>query len=470
MEAGRLRRSLGWLWVGYLARSLAYFGLILIFTRTLGAAGFGVLSLFLAVTLGVSQLAGSWPFLAVPVLSAKGRSIAAAFRPSLHVAAGATAVSLLVALPVSVAIGLDEPLTLVAIVVSTVALVGLQGVFSVQQTEGRMAGIAVLQTAERLVALALAVGVLLATGLGVVGAQALLAAASALTFVAGLAVVGRRQHLFRRHPGALPDHPVSTVLGSVGAMAVVSLCSYGVAWADVYILAAFRSDADVGVYSLAYQIFAFVTQLASYWLVVALPEHARSSASGEDLREQLGKSGVETYTALWAALIAVGGAVGGMLLPVVFSDAYEEAVPALLLLLGGSGIFIAVYFAMLPALIAAGRSQLVARVAVASVAINIGLDLVLVPTVGIVGPALATFAQTLFAAAVLAWRVLGGRGSLRLLGIAAPAAATTMLLALDPTGAGLIALCVLSALLTAAWAASALRRMRSPRRGEGAAT
>ncbi|HEY1853541.1 MAG TPA: hypothetical protein VGG40_03055, partial [Solirubrobacterales bacterium] len=87
MDSRRLSRDVGWLWAGYLARSLGYFGLILLFTRELGTSGFGQLSLFLAVTLGVSQVAGSWPFLAVPVLHAQGRSIGASFRPSLYVAA-----------------------------------------------------------------------------------------------------------------------------------------------------------------------------------------------------------------------------------------------------------------------------------------------------------------------------------------------------------------------------------------------
>ena len=78
----RLGRDVGWLWAGYAGRALVYLGLVVVLTRALGAAGFGQLSLFLAVTLGVSQVAGSWPFLAVPVLSAHGRSIGAAFRPS----------------------------------------------------------------------------------------------------------------------------------------------------------------------------------------------------------------------------------------------------------------------------------------------------------------------------------------------------------------------------------------------------
>jgi len=75
----RLRADVGWLWSGYVGRTVAYLGLIVVLTRALGPTAFGEFSLFLALTLGVSQIAGSLPFLAVPVLGARGRSIAAAF-------------------------------------------------------------------------------------------------------------------------------------------------------------------------------------------------------------------------------------------------------------------------------------------------------------------------------------------------------------------------------------------------------
>lgn len=462
IDARRLGRDVGWLWAGYIGRSLAYFGLIVVFTRALGTDGFGELSLFLAVTLGVSQVAGSWPFLAVPVLHASGRSIGAAFRPSFYVAALATGATLVVAMPVSVAIGIDGAVGLIAVLAASVSLVGLQGIFSVQQTEGRMSGIAVLQTGERVVALVLALAAALITGLGVVGAEALLAVASVVTCAAGFAVVGRRQRLFRRGAEELPDHLISTVMGAVGAMAIVSVCSYGVAWADIFVLAAFRSDSAVGLYSLAYQIFSFVTALTAYWLVAALPAHARSTASGQEVHEQLPLPRLMTYTGLWASLIGIGGVVAAVLLPIAFGADFEEATPPLLLLLGGSGIFIATYFAMLPALIAAGRTRLIAKVAIGSVVINLGLDLALVPLLGVNGPAFATFAQTLFATAALSYVALGPGPTLRLIGVGAPAAAATMLLAADPDDARLAVLCALVALATAAFSLVSLRRNRRP--------
>ncbi|MBS1883237.1 MAG: oligosaccharide flippase family protein [Actinobacteria bacterium] len=452
MDSRSLTRNVGWLWAGYVGRAGGYFLLIVVLTRALGTAGFGVVSLFLALTLGVSLVAGSWPFLAVPVLSAGERSIGAAFRPSLYVAALATGASLLVAIPLAVALGIDSPTSLVCVVLSAVALVGLQGIFAVQQTEGRMGEIAALQTLERVIALALALAIVAATSLGVIGSQVLLTIASVVTFAIAVVVVERRQRLFRAPTEEIPDHPIGTVMGAVGAMGIVSLASYGVAYADIFILAIFRSDADVGIYSLAYQVFTFVTALTSYWLVAALPEHARSTASGQELKEQLPIPRLLTYLGLWATLVGVTGVVAAFVLPVVFGSGFEDTAAPLLLLLGGSGVFSVIYYALLAALVGARRSELVARVSIASVAVNIGLDLILVPPFGVVGPSFATMGQTLVGTFALAFVVLGREACLMIAAVSAPVVATTMLLAIQPSSVPLAALALLAALATGLWA------------------
>jgi O-antigen/teichoic acid export membrane protein len=457
MDSRRLTRNVGWLWVGYAGRSLGYLLLIVVFTRALGTDGFGLLSLFFAVTLGISQVAGSWPFLAVPVLSAKEGSIGGAFRPSAYVAAMATGASIVVAIPVCIGLGIGSIGSIACVVVSAVALVGLQGIFAVQQTEGRMGEIAIFQTLERVIALVIALGAIAATTLGVLGAQALLTIASAATFVAAVAYVGRRVDLFRTDEH-MPDHLVGTVMGAVGAMGIVSLASYGVAYADIFVLAIFRPDSDVGIYSLAYQLFSSVTALTAFWLIAALPEHARSSAAGTDLREQLPVHRLARYTGLWAALIGIGGVVAAFVLPVLFGDSFEETTVPLLLLLGGSGVFAAVYYPLLTALIGAGRSRLIARVSIVSVVTNIVLDLILVPTIGLIGPAFATFGQTIVGAVGLSWLVLGRGATLRLLAVGLPVIATTMVLAIEPKNFALAGLALAAALGTAAWAARDMRR------------
>lgn len=452
MNSRRLTRNVGWLWVGYAGRSLGYFVLIVILTRALGTAGFGVLSLFLAVTLGISQVAGSWPFLAVPVLSVGGRSIGAAFRPSARVAAIATAVSLVVAFPVCLALGIDSPVSLLCVAVSSCCLVGLQGIFAVQQTEGRMGEIAFLQTLERIIAVVLALAGLALVTLDVIGVEVMLTVAAAAAFVVAAMMISRRGVLRAAADETLPDHPVRTVMRSVGAMGVVSLASFGVANVDIFTLAIFRSHSEVGIYSLAYQIFVFVTALTTYWLVAALPEHARSSASGENLREQLPLGRLLKFSGLWACLVGVAAVIGAFALPVVFGSGYERTVVPLLLLLGGSGVFAAPYFALLAALVGARRTNLVARVAVASVIVNLVLDVALVPLVGVTGPAFATFGQTVVGTFVLSAVVLGRAATLRLVALSAPVVATTMLFAIDPDSVELAALALVAALGTGVWA------------------
>ncbi len=249
-------------------------------------------------------------------------------------------------------------------------------------------------------------------------------------------------------------------MSSVGAMGIVSLCSYGVAWADIFILAAFRSNSEVGVYSLAYQIFTFVAMLGSLWAVAALPVHARSTASGEGLAEQLPVPRLLAYAGLWSALIAAAAVCSVVVLPYAFGPEFAAAAPPLLVLLAGSGIFAAAYFVVLPGLIGAGHTSLVAKVAAGSVVINIVLDLILVPKLGVMGPALATVGQSIFGTAALAGKVLGVGATLRVFAVGTPAVVGTTLLAIKPDDAGLAVTCAAIAIGTGLWALGMTRRVR----------
>jgi len=457
----RFGRDVGWLWAGYAGRALVYLGLVVVLTRALGAAGFGQLSLFLAVTLGVSQVAGSWPFLAVPVLSAHGRSIGAAFRPSAYVAAMATAGSLVIALPISFLIHSRAPTSLASVVGYSVALVALQGIYSVLQTEGRMSGIALVQTGERGTALILALAVSGLSTLTVLGSEVLLAIASIGTCVVAYATIGSRQRLLKGDGGDLPDHLVSTVMRAVGAMGIVSVCAYGVAWVDVFILAAFKSNADVGVYSLAYQVFTFIVQLGSLWVVAALPRHAKSTAAGGSIAAQLPIGRLLSAAAFWAAIVTATAVGAAVVLPHAFGAEFDSAYTPLMVLLAGSGIGAAGYFLVLPALIASKNGALIAKVSVVAVAINLTLDVLLVPGLGVLGPAIATVAQTLFATAALCIFAVGPRLSLRLFAVGVPGALGVTLLAIDPTAVPFMAVAALTAVLSALLAME-LNRRREP--------
>lgn len=393
----RLVHDVAWLWTGYVGRSLAYLGLVIVLSKQLGPAGFGELSLFLAVTLGVSQLAGSWPFLAVPVLSARESTIAAAFHPAARVAAIGTVLALLVAVPAVALVGSPSAVTVLALCLYALALVGLQGAYSVFQTEGRMRSIASVQSAERAVGLVAMLAALLLTSLTVDLAEALLAVTAGATCLVVFAAIERRHRILR-----LPTHErhaLATVMSAVGAMAIASACAYGVAWVDVYILAAFRSNADVGIYSLAYQIYNFTIQIGSLWVVATLPRHARSAAAGVSMAEQVQAPRLLLGARLWGGAVAAGGIVVGLLLPPVFGDDFARANAPLMLLLSSTALSLG-YFAATPSLVAAGRTAAMAKLGAVAIAINLALDLILVPTIGIEGPAYATIAQTVVSTGV----------------------------------------------------------------------
>lgn len=159
---------------------------------------------------------------------------------------------------------------------------------------------------------------------------------------------------------------------------------------------------------------------------------------------------------IWAALVGFGAVVAGIALSAVFgTDFADSAQPLMILLVGAS--FLAAYLAVVSALIAADESPLIARVSIVCVAVNIATDLVLIPTVGLIGPAIAT---TLQAAVGATWLVFRALGTDRLLEIAranAPVAIAIAILATDPNSPPLLALVAAASVLSAAPALGWLR-------------
>lgn len=454
---GRLRADISWLWAGYAARSAAYLGLVVVLTNSLGPEGFGALSLFLALTLAVSQIAGSWPFLAVPVLTARGMPIGRAFRGAGAVAGLAMLPCLAIALPVAALMSHASATTIAAIVFYSAALVGLQGMYGVLQTRRQMDRLAGVQVAERLAGVIVIGAVALATGLTVRSSEVLLAATACATLAAAVTVAGPRS-LFRPQ-GEPGDVTMRTVVGAVGPMGLVGICAYGVAWADIYVLDVFRPRSDVGIYSLAYQVFTFVVGLGSLWAVALLPRHAESSATGAQIRELLPVPRLRAVAWLWAGVVGFAALGMALCLPVAFGSDFEGAASPMLLLLSGA-VFFAGYFAVLPALVAGGDAAYLAKVSALCVVINVGLGVALTPSLGVEGPALATYVQSVFGAVALIARAVGRRAVIGVMTAGIPVAISAAAFAIDPGSP------VLAALLAAVGAISLLRGWQVLRRSE----
>jgi len=199
-----------------------------------------------------------------------------------------------------------------------------------------------------------------------------------------------------------------------------------------------------------------VLQLGSLWTVATLPRHVRSSAAGEDFRSQVPLGRTLAIARLWAGAVAVGAVIAGALLPSVFGSDFADAAPPMMVLLCGA-VCLAGYFAVLPTFVAQGRARFLARVAVVAVALNIGLDIALVPLVGVAGPAIATTCQNLFVTVALLWVALGRSSAMWIIAAGLPAALAIGLLATDPDSLLLMGVTVAVGLGSLAWGLSEMR-------------
>jgi O-antigen/teichoic acid export membrane protein len=439
----RLAVDIVWLWVGYVGRSVSYLGITILLSRALGSADYGQLSLFLAFALGISYIAGSWPFLAVPILVGQDRPLGPVVRTAALLAAAGTALAFLLALPLYAETASEAATSVVGLAVFSLALVGLQGVYGVLQTTGQMRDIALVQAGERTLALLVLLGIVAVSSLTVLGAQLtlVLAAAAACTFTSAWLI---RAH--RLIGDSLTRVPLREVISSVGPMAIVGACSYGVAWVDIFLISAFKPDADVGVYSLAYQIYTFALQVGSLWIVATLPRHARASHGGQAIEAQVPEGQLLAGSQLWAGAVGLGALLGAIAVPAIFGADFEPSIVPLLALLAGATT-LAPYFAVVSPLIGAGGSRLMAAIGLVGVGANVALDLLLIPAIGIVAPAVITALITAAAAAFLVWRALGPGTLLRVSSRVVPAALAIAVLAADPQSLGLRSLTGIVSLL-----------------------
>lgn len=409
--------DVSWLSAGYLVRSLAYLGTAAFLARALGPAGFGHVSLFMALAAAIGYLAGSWPFVTLPVMAAEGHSIRSILVPASKVAALAALACAAVALPLGAVLISADAGEIALLALYAAGLIGLQALYAAFQAHGRMPAIGVAQASERLLTLAVLGLLAVAAGASIRQAEIALAGGAVVVCAAGF---------------LLPSGPdlgsggrrvtMRDVLAAAGAMAVVTACSYLVAWIDILVLGAFKSDHEVGIYALAYQLFAFVVQLAALSIVAALPRHARRAASGSsDAGDFVPVGRLLDSTRVWAAGVAFAGAVGVALAPLAFGSDFERSAAPLALLLAAAAI-LAPYYALVPVAVALRKTRILAGLSIGAAAVNLALDVALVPVVGLWGAVIATVAQSLVASVALTGLTLGWNESLRLTRAAVPAA------------------------------------------------
>lgn len=169
-----------------------------------------------------------------------------------------------------------------------------------------------------------------------------------------------------------------------------SLGLFGAQWIDYLMIDMLRGRQDLGLYSLAYQVAAVAQQIVIVVGALLLPRYAALLAAGRVADVRLVVSRLIPYW-LHAYGIALGLAllIAPFIFPAVFGQAFAGAVRPLQILLVAS-LFLAMSSAFTSLLTADGALWPLALVVLASVTVNVALNLLLIPAVGIEGAGLAT--------------------------------------------------------------------------------
>lgn len=320
----------------------------------------------IAVTAGVSAVVGAaWAVLAAPL------SRQAFDTPSL-------------ALPFVL-----SALSLPFFVVTTTALAATQGF----QTMRPYTGVGLVF--EPVTRLLLTVAVL-GLGGGVAGAMAALLAASVLTAVLA---VGSLHGLLRRLPGDDASPPWRELVAFCGQSWVASMATQGLLWADIVILGVLVSAADVGVYQIATRL-VLLAMLVVTPLTASMAPRISFASARHDVATVTDRYVRTVHWVAWSTLPLLAGlvAVPGALLD-LFGAEFAGATSVVLLL--AAGAVAEVLGAPAAVVLNQVRHNGVNMVVnLAALALNVALNLLLIPRWGIDGAA-AAWAATLVLGALV---------------------------------------------------------------------
>jgi O-antigen/teichoic acid export membrane protein len=177
---------------------------------------------------------------------------------------------------------------------------------------------------------------------------------------------------------------------------------------DAIIVLRHLSASDLGVYATAYQLTGVFMQLASLLGTLFMAFLITADAEGDRARlERFFHSILPTLTLVSSTFAAVATIAGSLLLDALFPDAFRDGPLLLWPLLAAAALAAPVTVAFGPVANARSRTSIAAISAVAAALTNTFLNLVLIPTFGLMGCAWATTAA--FGASLLVFLLLAPR-------------------------------------------------------------
>jgi len=180
----------------------------------------------------------------------------------------------------------------------------------------------------------------------------------------------------------------------LGATAV-----YFINWGDNLVLRLYVSMGDIGTYNLAYQVFKGVLSLAFVIYAYFLPFVSQNIGDREKIREYLFRKRPRILL-LGLVVIAAFFVTGPSILRAIYVDKYADSFGILRILLIGSVpmLHIILYAPILNAL---KKYRFAQAINTFQVVLNVILNLLLVPKIGLLGAAIATVIAYFFHAVIL---------------------------------------------------------------------
>ena len=396
---------------------LARFIAAIILARVLSVSSYGLVNVGIAVS-GITVMIATLGLTELGV-----RDVAVDSQHSQWIAGRVLAARLLGVLAITVVLAL-------AAVVGNPSILTLLAIVTLMSLSMASSGEWLLRGQERMGSLAIAeiIGaVVVMTGcllLVFTGASAVLALS---VFAAGEAAVAGTCWIAagRSSLPAIGLEGLQTMIRRSWPIGISSIAFYAYyANIDTIILAATRSEREAGLYTAAYRLFLAANLVGIVSAYVQLPILSRAVADGDDTAASASLRRALYFLACYGAVVVGVAEIGGhAVLNMLFGARFASMAPVLTLLCIGVAWY-AVGFPAGYTLIARGQGKRLLAGSVTAAVLNLSLNAALIPLVGPIGAATATFVA--FVAASVVW--LRGHAMLDRAGLRMLAALTTVTL------------------------------------------
>jgi O-antigen/teichoic acid export membrane protein len=252
--------------------------------------------------------------------------------------------------------------------------------FAIFRALGRFTWEAVASTAQKALLVLLAAGAF-TLGTGVEGVAAAFTLSYAIIAVPAVTRAWRAARLALDAAANGEHPPAGFFLRTCAPLFAVELLTGLYFKTDQVLLLRLRGAGETGLYAAAFRILEALLLLLAGVMTVLFPRLAASARSAPDLfRADFARA----WRTLWvcALIVAVNGWLwAASLLPAVFGPAYAPAQGLLHVLLGAIPLMYVNYL-ITQSLVAAGRERFYAVAAGLCAALNVGLNLLLIPRWG----------------------------------------------------------------------------------------